>query len=243
MFSISNHRFFLKIGCLLLLACLLVPARAQENAHFESWNTYILRHYTTKHRFWYRTDLGIRPSFDEDRSTMYLLRLRPSFNLGSLVELMPSVDFRYSYYPGSDNTFELRTWQGIRVHWPDINRVMFDHFYRFEQRFHWREGAFERERLSLRSRYRLNMRVPINKRAVADNTFFIDLRGEAFLPHDDGVLETYASTIRVGLNLGYRQNVKWQYELIFYLDGGRNKLDENRSASRYMLEARVRTTL
>jgi len=135
----------------------------------------------------------------------------------------------------------MRTWQGIRVHWPDIGRVMFDHFYRFEQRFHWYEG-FERDKISLRSRYRLDMRVPINHSALIDNTFYIDLRAEAFLPHDDGIQETYASTVRLGINLGYRQNQKWRYQLTGYVDGGKSTLGVDRSASRFILEAGVRTT-
>jgi len=162
-------------------------------------------------------------------------------NLGNIVEFQPAVDFRFSYYPNTNNTIELRTWQGFRVYWPDIGRVMFDHFYRFEQRFNWLEG-FEREEISLRSRYRLNMRVPVNHLAITDNTFFFDLRGEIFLPHDEGIIETYASTIRLGLNLGYRQNVKWRYQLTGYVDGGKDVIDANRSASRLIIEASVRTT-
>ncbi len=237
----SNHSPVHRIICLRVLVWLFAPARAQENAHFELWNTYVARHYVSKHRFWYRTDFGINFSFDEDPSTMYLVRPRFIFDLGNIVEFQPGVDFRFSYYHESDNTFELRTWQGLKVHWPDVGRVMFDHFYRFEQRFHWIEGRI-REDISLRSRYKLNMRVPVNNKSVADNTIFFDFSGEVFLPHDDGIQETFASTIRLGLYLGYRQNTKWQYQLIGYLDGGKNAREDNRTSSRYILEAKVRTT-
>ena len=226
---------------LLLLALFQAGVFSQDNAHFESWNTYIARKYITKNKFWYRTDLGIRPSFDQEPSTMFLLRPRFIMSIANLAEFIPAVDFRYSVYPQDVNTFEIRTWQGVRVHWPDVGRVMFDHFYRFEQRFHWLEGR-EREKISLRSRYRLNMRIPLNRRAITDNTFYSDVRGEVFLPHDDGITETFASTLRVGLALAYRQNDKWMYQLIGYFDGGKNAREENLSASRYMLEARVRTT-
>lgn len=230
-----------RITCFLFLFCVFTSVAAQENAHFESWNTFIARKYLQKQRFWYRMDLGIRPSFGDYPSTMFLLRPRIIISLANIVEFQPAVEFRYAYYPDLMNSVELRTWQGIRVHWPDVGRIMFDHFYRFEQRFHWLEGR-QREDFSLRSRYRLNLRIPINKRSITDHTFFVDLRGEAFLPHDKRIQETYASTLRVGLNLGYRQNIKWRYELTAYGDGGKSTLDVNRSASRYMLEARVRTT-
>ena len=239
--SLFKKSRLLRLLPVLFLSFFTLNVFSQDNAHFESWNTYIGRKYVSKHRFWYRTDLGIRPSFDTDRSTMYLLRPRFIINLWSVAEFVPAVDFRFSHYYESENTFEIRTWQGLKLHWPDVGRVMFDHFYRFEQRFHWLEGM-ERDKISLRSRYRLNMRVPLNRRAITDNTFYSDLRAEAFLPHDDGVQETYASTIRVGLAIAYRQNSKWQYQLIGYFDGGKNSREDERSASRYMIEARVRTT-
>ncbi len=205
----------------LLLTCLCFTSRAQNNSHFESWNSYSVRHLAFKHLFWIRNDIGIRASFDENPSTMFLLRPRLEIGLWDIVEIHPAVDFRYSYYPNSLNSIEIRTWQGVRVLWPDIGRVMFDHFYRFEQRFHWFEG-FERDKISLRSRYRIEMRIPVNHRTLIDNTLFIDLRGEVFIPHDNEIEETYASTIRLGLNLGYRQNQKWRYQLTGYIDGGKN---------------------
>jgi hypothetical protein len=86
------------------------------------------------------------------------------------------------------------------------------------------------------------MRVPVNHHAITDNTFFFDLRGEVFLPHDEGIIETYASTIRLGLNLGYRQNEKWRYQLTGYVDGGKAAIGIDRTRSRLIIEASVRTT-
>ena len=118
---------------------------------------------------------------------------------------------------------------------------MFDHFYRFEQRFFWIEGI-PQEDFSLRSRFRLNTRLPINNYAITDNTFFVDFRGEIFLAHDNGVKEKFASTVRLGINLGFRQNAKWRYQLTGYIDGGKNAQSDNRTATRYIMEASVRTT-
>ena len=239
--SLSNHKVAFIIISLLILAWFCVPAEAQENAHYELWNTYSTRHFVSKYRFWLRNDFGINHSFDEESSTEYLIRPRLIINLGNIVEFHPGIDFRFSHFPKSDNTFELRTWQGLLVHWPDIGRVMFDHFYRFEQRFFWIEGI-PQEDFSLRSRFRLNTRLPINNYAITDNTFFVDFRGEIFLAHDNGVKEKFASTVRLGINLGFRQNAKWRYQLTGYIDGGKNAQSDNRTATRYIMEASVRTT-
>ncbi len=240
--SYFKNRNSLKFSiCLLLLIWCLNSIRGQENAHFELWNSYESRHFVSKYRFWYRNDVSIRLSFDDNPSTLYLLRPRMIVNVGNYLEFHPAVDFRYTHFYETDNTFELRTWQGLVFHWPQIKRVLFDHFYRFEQRFHWTNG--ERQvGVGLRSRYRLNIRVPLNHRAIFDKTFYVDLRGEAFLPHDDDVDEAFANTVRIGVNVGYHYNPKWQYYATIYVDGGKDTIEETRSASRYILSLNVRGT-
>ena len=162
-------------------------------------------------------------------------------NLGNYLEFQPAVDFRYTHFHESDNIFELRTWQGLVFHWPQIKRVLFDHFYRFEQRFYWNQGV-KQDGVGLRSRYRLNARIPLNNRAIFDKTFYFDLRGEAFLPHDDSVEEIFASTIRFGANVGYNHNPKWRYYATVYMDAGRDQQGESRTVSRYILSLNVRGT-
>lgn len=228
------------ISLLFLIWCLHV-ARGQENAHFELWNSFESRNFVSKYRFWYLNDVSIRLSFDENPSTLYLLRPRMIVNLGNYLGFQPAIDFRYTHFYDTDNTFELRTWQGLVFHWPQIKRVLFDHYYRFEQRFQWTHGE-RQEGVGLRSRYRMNARIPLNNRAIFDKTIYLDLRAEAFLPHDDGVEEIFASTIRFGANMGYHYNSKWRYYATVYVDAGRAQRGEDRTASRYILSLNVRGT-
>jgi len=177
--------------------------------------------------------------FQEDPYTMMLLRPRVILELTDIFDLHPGIDFRYSHYPGLPNTLEIRTWQGLSLDWPDVGRVHFTHFYRFEQRFYWTEGSKE-EDLGLRSRYRLQMRIPLNNRTLSDKTFFTDIRGEIFIPHDDDIQEIFAPQLRVGLHLGYQQNRRWRYQIAGYFDAGRNTLEENIRTTNYILELSVR---
>ena len=170
---------------------------------------------------------------------MYLLRPRAIIELADIVDLHPGVDFRLATYAELPSTFEIRTWQGLVVSWPDVGRFMFDHFYRFEQRFYWTDGAKE-EDIGFRSRYRLRMRVPFNKRTITNGAVFMDLRGELYLPHDEEIGELFATLIQVGAALGYQQNNRWRYQLIAYFDGGRNTLEDERTVTRSILEFRVR---
>jgi hypothetical protein len=216
-------------------------AKTQDSPHFELWSTYVARKYVPKQRFWLRGDLGIRPDWSETPRTMFLLRARPYFNLGSLWEIIPAFDFRYSVYQNLPNSMELRPWLGIRLDWPQIGRVSFNNFYRFESRTHFNEGEKDGDN-SLRSRYRLNMRIPINNPGIVAKTFYVDFRGEAFFSHDDGITEPFASTLRLGVNVGYNHSTKWRYYLTFYVDRGRNSLEGNATVDRYMIELAVRTT-
>jgi len=219
-----------------------VQARAQDNADLELRTNYTIQNYITRFRFWIRNDIGIRQSFDNDPFTMFLYRPRAIIELGNIVDIIPAVDFRYSYYSGLGNTFEIRTWEGISVHWPDVGRIMFVHLYRFEQRFHWTEGEREEE-TGFRSRYRLNMRIPLNNPTLADQTWFLDMRGEIFLPHDEGIQELYSSRMRFGTLIGYRHNIKWRFQLAGYFESGWNTYTDERTVNHYIIEARVRTSL
>jgi hypothetical protein len=95
----------------------------------------------------------------------------------------------------------------------------------------------------LRSRYRLNMRVPLNNNTTTDNTFFTDVRAEAFIPHRESIDESFASTYRLGLVIGYNKDKKWRYQIIGYMDRGKNTMDDTPEASRYILEAKAQMSL
>lgn len=216
-----------------------LPAGAQDPS-FELRTAYTYQQYISKYRFWVRNDVGYRHYFEEEAYNMVLLRPRAIIELASIVDFHPAVDVRFSFDPSLPATLEIRTWQGVSLDWPDVGRVAFNHFYRFEQRFYWTEGNKE-EDIGLRSRYRLRMRIPFNNRIVSDNTLFMDLQGEIFLPHDDEIEELFAPLIRAGLNLAYQQNSKWRYQLTGYFDGGRNTLEDERTVTRYIMELSIRT--
>ena len=226
----------------ILTAAFSISTKAQDKTHFESWNSFRIEKYLRKARFMFSNDFGFRPSFDEEFNITYLLRPKAIIDLGDIIDFYPSVDFRFGQYPNYTNTIEIRFWQGLKLHWPDIGRVEFSHFYRLEERLHWTEG-FERDEVSLRSRYRLNMRIPLNNPYITDKTYFMDLRAEAFLPHTETFEELYASTLRLGIRGAYNVNRKWRYNLTAYLDRGKNTIDDDRTSSRFMLEFLVRMRL
>jgi hypothetical protein len=237
--ALVNLKSAILIICFLAMGCFSNLLRAQDYAHFEPWTTFTTQQYLKKAGFWLRNDFSIRPAFDDDFNVLFMVRPRAIVDLWDIIDLHVAIDFRYTRYTELENTIEMRPWEGLQLHWPDIGRVRFDHFYRFEQRFHWKEG-FERDKIALRSRYRLRMHIPLNNPRTTDHTYFTRVSAEAFIPHGETFEETYASTFRLGLALGYNQNNKWRYHLNSYLDRGRNTVEDRAEASRFIVEAWVR---
>lgn len=75
---------------------------------------------------------------------------------------------------------------------------------------------------------------------MQDKTYYLDARGEIFLPHDDEIQELHTSRMQFGVILGYRRNVKWRYFISGYFDTGWNTLDDTRTVNRYILEFTAR---
>ena len=75
------------------MGCLNIPIRAQEdNGDLEMRGTYSLQKYIAKYRFWFRNDVGIRKTFDNDPFRMVLIRPRAIIELGNIVDFHPAID-------------------------------------------------------------------------------------------------------------------------------------------------------
>ncbi len=237
--ALFNRKSTILIVCFFSMGGFSNLLRAQDGAHFEPWATFTTQRFIKKAGFWYRNDFSIRPAFDDDFNVLFMVRPRAIVDIGNILDFHAAIDFRYTHYTELENRIEIRPWEGLQLHWPDFGRVRFDHFYRFEQRFHWKEG-FERDKISLRSRYRLKMHIPLNNTRTTDHTYFTNVSAEAFIPHGETFEESYASTFRLGFVLGYNHDKKWRYQLDFYLDRGRNTEEDSAEASRFIVEVRTR---
>lgn len=213
--------------------------KAQNSSEIQIWENYSMRFFNKKYRFWIRNDIGLRQALVQNPQSEYLINPQLMFNIGSVIEFIPGVQFQYIHDPAYLNSAEIRTWQGVRLHWPNIGRVMFEHYYRFEQRFFFLEGKSDGD-LGLRSRYRLDARVPINNKMITENTFYIDLRSELYFPHDKEVVELYADNIRAGFNVGYNQNAKWRYHFTFLIDHTKSNINDSRTKDNYIFSLTLR---
>lgn len=233
-----NIKYFIYI----ILSFLLIESKAQEEKDLQVWSGYTLRNYFSKPKFWLYNDLSIRQTINNSKATVYRYRPKIEFNVGNISEIHTAVEIRHTNNPDLRNENEIRTWQGYELNWPQIGRFMFEHFYRFEQRFHFIEGAGKDE-FALRSRYRCRCIFPLNKDAITRNTVYMNFSGELFFPHGRDIVERYASTIRAGSTLGYNINGRWRVFFIYLLDFAEEIGIENRTVNNNIFSFNIRTTI
>lgn len=240
-----GRAFYYTVFMLLVLVSLMVPKQLQSQSiksngiTYQVWEGYNARFFMPKYRMWWRNDIGLRQAFNYEPFNRVYVRSRLIINIGSYFDFQPGIDFHYTNFQESPNRSEIRTFQGLGISWPNFGRVTFEHLYRFEQRF-YNLGPLEDEEFSLRSRYRLKMRIPLNNTTVTEKTFFITLRGEAYLPHTNNIQEVYANRLRGGIEFGYNMNANWRYYLTFFVDRGKNEFDQNRTIDSYICSVTAR---
>lgn len=200
---------------------------AQTSSDLEIWTNYSYRRYLEKHNFWLRNDLSIRHTFSENPSTTFIIKPRAVVGLGDYLDTHAGLDIRYTSQPSISHTLELRIWQGAAFGWPKIKRLQFEHFYRFEQRFFYYHATKDYD-FSLRSRYRINVTIPINNPSMVDRTIYLIGKSEFFIPHGEEIKEYFANTLRAGFDFGYKAKPQLRYYVSIMYNYGRDSYEGNR---------------
>ena len=145
----------------------------------------------------------------------------------------------YTFQEDLHDTYELRIWQGIKLQWPKLVRLYFDHTLKLEERFIY--DVYEHSwNVNFRARYRLNVRIPINKPAFIDNTFYTGANVEAYTNIGKSIPEKYVNLARFGATLGYRKNEKWLFELIYLIDHSKEYREDNFEINNHIIRFRIR---
>ena len=155
-------------------------AQEEEALTRQGWSFWYFNYDLTP-RLMYQGDFGYRQEFPYHNWNRTHIRSGLQWSAGSLVDINGGISAWYTNQKGLPNSFELRPWQGIKVHWPNLGRFSFDHFARMEQRFNYATEVAGSWDLALRSRYRLNLTFPINRRGIIDKTLFARINAEVFM--------------------------------------------------------------
>ena len=153
----------------------------------------------------YRTTVG-----DQD---FRRLMVRPSIRYSWTYELdiIAGVGLFGTWEVGDYKTFELRPYQGIRLNWPRVWRMNFKHRGLVEERLQWNnQNEFSP---TVRFRYRIKTKFPINKPNVDYKTIYLPLSYELFANGGKDEVEVFQNRSRIMAGAGYVFNEKWIAEL------------------------------
>jgi hypothetical protein len=150
---------------------------------------------------WY-TDASYRTSFTDDLK-FWTAMIRPNikYKLLKRLDIRGGVGAFYTDIDESDNTLEIRPWQGISVSWPKIRRLQFNHLFRLEERIVYNTSDWTNE-FVMRYRYQLSTRINFNK-TKRYKVFFIPAAAEVFLQDDSDLSGISRSRARYTVGLGY----------------------------------------
>ncbi len=205
--GILNFRF---IRVLIIWIFLFFACGSLSNIHAQEQNI------TTNHLWFdfynylpitdkleYDGDLGFRHAYSDFPWSRIYFRPSLAYRWKEKIRFAGGIKFAYTSQDILANTSEIRPWLGIKIYWPKILRLMFQHFLRLEQRFQYNTGS-DKWKSQTRLRYKLGTKVPINNPTIIDKTFYMPLWVEFFDNASGDLTERFASEVRLTAGLGYR---------------------------------------
>lgn len=192
-------------------------------------------------RLMYIGNVGFKEELPYHNWIMMNFKPGIAWSAGSIVDLTGGIGFYYTLQKIIPNSFELRPWQGIIVHWPSLGRFGFDHYARFEQRFNRSIGSNEQWSSVLRSRYRLNVIFPINHPGIIDKTLFIKINTELFWNMGKSIEERYVNKYRYSMGIGYRFNRIWRLEMYYLAEQSLAFSEEGFKVNSHIFQVSLRT--
>ena len=239
-------RVFRNWLCLFLISFLLFSQIENVTAQDDPVNTtqiWLFWHYNHlfKPGFRYIHDIGYRQETPHDSWTRIHYRPGVQYSVGSIVDLTGGVGFWYTFQKDLPNTFEIRPWQGVKVNWPHLGRIDFDHYARLEERFNLDLVDAGQWTFALRGRYRFNFTVPINNKGIMDKTLFAKINAEFFIDLGKTIEERYVNNRRISMGLGYRFNPKWRLELLYVIEKSKALSSDGYKVNSHIIQFRLRT--
>jgi uncharacterized protein DUF2490 len=179
-----------------------VFAQKQVANQFNSWWTYAGNHKISS-KFSVHTFYSFRRNEFVKNWQQSLLRLGLNYHLNEKVILTPGYDwvvnFPYGEQPLPRQITAHRIFEQLILK-NNVGRTGVINRFKLEQRF----IDIGNDNIFLqRFRYKLAVNLPINKKALGDNTFFISATNELFINYGRGTYNHYFDQNRAYIGLGY----------------------------------------
>ena len=165
-----------------------------------------------------------------------------SYNAREWLRLEAGLGTYYSWRDTADDIFEVRLWQAATFDWPEVRalaRWVVHHRFMLEERFQHTDGW----KGSLRGRYRLSFKVPINRYTVEPGTLYLPMEAELFWNAEDEVSERFSNRNRVTTGLGYQFSKDWATELRYTWQESRSQANDDFTLDDNVIELRIKSTI
>ena len=156
--------------------------------------------------------------------------MRPSFRYLSPKgwEAHAGLGLFYTENTSFFDVLEVRPWQGFWVKWPQLGKIAFSHYFRFEQRLLFDTDTWTLDS-ELRLRYKLGTKIPVTP-LTTDGRLFLPLSIELF-SQPEVVIEQVSNRLRIDAGLGYVFGELWVGEFHLIIQRSRSGLaDKFRTA-------------
>jgi len=203
-----------KISCFLSVWLFGLSSWAQESTN-RIWLDF-KPHFKVNENLEYFGDAGYRIILSEQIHT-FVLRPSVRYYFKPWLDLMGGIGFFYEIDPNLSNLFEIRPWQGVRVHWPTFGRIGIKHYFRLEERFLWETESWIFDP-ALRLRYKLGSRIPFNE----SRTIYVSLFVEAFANFGGEDVERFRNRMRGYFGFGWRFDDTWSVEIEYIHQASRS---------------------
>lgn len=169
----------------------------------------------------YDGDIGFRNAFDEFSWWRVYWRPALAYKWKRSIRFHGGLKFAFDDYEIGADTFELRPYLGIKIIWPRVDRFVFRHFLRAEQRLLLNTES-DSWTSQFRLRYKLGLKAPLNNHEMVERTVYILVSAELFGNSEGDLEERFASKRRGTVGVGYLFNQSWGLEFEYTRQGSRD---------------------
>lgn len=233
-FCMRNHKISFILS---LLSVVTVVAQGQSN---QVWIDYTLN-LPFVNSFLFSTQLSYR-TLEGKENKWREIEINPTlqWSVHHRVDIITALTASSTHQKEGYNTDELRPMLGIRYHFTPHWRVWIQALARVEQRnlYHEETSTWAS---SMRSRFRLESLVPINRKSFSEDRLWYGLLdAEFFWVMDKQLEERYSNQMRYRAGIGYRASYRWRFEFIYTDQFTRNNLDNGFKQASNIFRFRVK---
>ena len=211
----------MKVNWKLLLVITLFMGLPLHHTHAQSdivdnqlWFDFI-PHFEISKRLEYFGGISYRTTVNDNHFRRLMVRPSIRYSWTFKLDLIAGIGLFATWEAENYKTVELRAYQGIQLNWPRVWRMNFKQRGLVEERFQWNNQ--DEFNTTVRFRYRLKTKFPINKPSVAYKTVYLPISYEIFANAGKDEVELFQNRSRVMTGIGYVFSEKWiaEFEVTF----------------------------